>query len=115
MNLTKRAIAVFIVVLVILSSFSLTAFAESESKATPSGFDYSEIESTIEGFVNEHNDTTKSLSVAVYNESGVIYKNHFLIKYFEKHRTFSQCPVFFFAQNSKLSVIPTSLELSLFT
>ena len=46
-------------------------------QTAPSGMSYSDIPIAIENYVEEHKETTVGMSVAVYDENGVIYQSHF--------------------------------------
>ncbi|MDF2673426.1 MAG: hypothetical protein K0R09_1691, partial [Clostridiales bacterium] len=67
----KRLLSI-VLALVLCTSVSLTGFAAEDDKVLPSGVTYSNIESVVDTYVQEHEDTTAGVSVAVFTGSDVL-------------------------------------------
>lgn len=109
MKFIKKAIAVFLVVLTILSSMSTTVFAEE--KKVPSGIRYGDIETAISDFVNEHKDTTKAMAMAIYDNDGIVYKKSLGYADESKKLAVDDNTVFEWGSVSKLMIWISAMQL----
>lgn len=92
----------------------ITAYAAEQStkeQVFPSGVQYSDIESTIEKYVSDNAETTVGMSVAVYDENGVIYKNNFGYEDKENSQKVDSYSVFDWGSVSKLLVWISAMQL----
>ena len=82
-----------------------------EQKTVPSGMAYSEIPSAIEAYVEEHSETTAGMSVAIYDENGVIYKNDFGYEDKENAQAVDENTVFEWGSVSKTMIWVSAMQL----
>ena len=80
MKKIRKIISLCIIGIMMFQHTGITSYATgvvAEELTAPSGISYSDIPPAIENYVEEHKETTTGMSVAVYDENGVIYQNHF--------------------------------------
>ena len=114
MKKTKKFIAVCMVIAVMLQCFCITSFAaeqNNEVNETPSSLSYSDIQSTIENFVSENLETTAGMSVALYDENGVIYKDDFGYTDKENSKLVDEDTVYDWGSVSKLLIWISAMQL----
>lgn len=101
--------------IILFGSVGITSYAAQQSMEegiTPSGISYSNIHVTIENYVEEHRETMAGMSVAVYDENGVIYKNNFGYAEKENGRPVDENTVFEWGSVSKLFVWISAMQLA---
>lgn len=67
--------SLLVVILILCTVLPVTAYA-SETK-TPSGIEYSELEDRIVRYIEEHKNTTASVSHAIFNGQDTLYQTHY--------------------------------------
>lgn len=115
MKKTKKFIAVCMVIAVMLQCFCITSFAaeqNTEVDETPSSLSYSDIQSTIENYVSENLETTAGMSVALYDENGVIYKDDFGYTDKENSKLVDEDTVYDWGSVSKLLIWISAMQLA---
>ena len=76
MKKIRKIVAMCLLGIMMFQNFCITSYAAEQDKderAFPSGVQYSDIKAEIENYVSENIETTAGMSVAVYDEDGVIY------------------------------------------
>lgn len=115
MKKTKKFIAVCMVIAIMLQCFCITSFAaeqNTEVNKTPSSLSYSDIQSTIENYVSENLETTAGMSVALYDENGVIYKDDFGYTDKENSKLVDEDTVYDWGSVSKLLIWISAMQLA---
>lgn len=113
MEKMRKAVALLLLGSVMLYNFNVISYAaewEEESKV-PSGISYTDISTVIENYVAEHNETTAGMSVAVYDQNGVIYQNNFGYADRENSRGVDESTVYDWGSTSKLFIWISAMQL----
>ncbi|MBQ3514601.1 MAG: serine hydrolase [Lachnospiraceae bacterium] len=84
---------------------------EEREQEVPSGISYDDVSYGIENFVEEHSETTVGMSVAVYDENGVIYRNDFGYEDKENAQIVDENTVFEWGSVSKLYIWISVMQL----
>lgn len=119
MKKIRKTIAMFMLGIMMFQNLVVTSNAAglgteevaTTETATPSGISYSDIGTTIENYVTEHTETTVGMSVAVYDENGVIYKNDFGYADKENAQVVDENTVFEWGSVSKLFIWISAMQL----
>lgn len=118
MKKIRKTIAMFMLGIMMFQNLVVTSYAAglgtetaTEDRETPSGISYSDIGTTIENYVTEHTETTVGMSVAVYDENGVIYKNGFGYSDKENAQVVDENTVFEWGSVSKLFIWISAMQL----
>lgn len=115
MKKSTRIAAIFMLGIMMFQNFCVTSYAAEQDKderAFPSGVQYSDIKAEIENYVSENIETTAGMSVAVYDEDGVIYKNNFGYKDKENAKEVDSYTVFEWGSVSKLFIWISAMQLA---
>ena len=74
-----KALVFLLLAVILLSTIPMTAFAgETETtKKLPSGITYSDIERTIDSYVDANKDTTAAVSISIFDRDGVILEKSY--------------------------------------
>lgn len=114
MNKIRKIAAMCMLGAMLFQHIGITAYAAEQStkeQVFPSGVQYSDIESTIEKYVSDNSETTAGMSVAVYDENGVIYKDNFGYEDKENSQKVDNYTVFDWGSVSKLLVWISAMQL----
>lgn len=106
----KRFLSI-ILALVVCVSASLTAFAAEDEDVLPSGVAYSNIESVIDAYVEEHESTTAAVSVAVFTDSDVLMEKAYGYSDIENAIVNDKDTVFEWGSCTKLLVWTSVMQL----
>ena len=112
-NLIKTVI-ICLVGMIMLQSNNAKVYAQGSptvERETPSGISYSKIQEEIEKYVEEHSETMAGMSMAVYDEDGVIYTNYFGYADIENEYLVNENTVFEWGSVSKLFVWISAMQL----
>ena len=115
MKKLKKLMIVCMMGILLFQCFGITTYAaekRTEEKVAPSGVSYSDIPETIEYYVEEHKETTAGMSVAVYDEDGVIYKNVFGYADKENAQEVKEDTVFEWGSVSKVFIWISAMQLA---
>jgi CubicO group peptidase (beta-lactamase class C family) len=106
----KRLLSIFLT-LVLLASTSLTTLAAEDSDVLPSGVRYSNIETVIDAYVEEHESTTAAVSVAVFKNSDVLMEKAYGYSDIENAIANDKDTVFEWGSCTKLIVWTSVMQL----
>lgn len=106
----KRLLSIALV-LVLCISISLTTFAAEGDKVLPSSIEASNIESVINTYVQEHEDTTAAVSVAVFTGSQVLMEKAYGYSDIENKIANNRDTVFEWGSITKLLVWTSTMQL----
>ena len=115
MKKLKKLMILCMMAILLFQCFGITTYAaekRTEEKVAPSGVSYSDIPETIENYVEEHKETTAGMSVAVYDEDGVIYKNVFGYADKENAQEVKEDTVFEWGSVSKVFIWISAMQLA---
>lgn len=110
MKQIKKIAALFLLGIIFVQIGCLTAFAE-ETEKIPSETSYEELPAAIENYVAEHKKTTVGMSVAVYDNDGVIYQNSFGYADRENNVAVDNQTVYDWGSTSKLFIWISVMQL----
>lgn len=110
----KQFIALLLFGIIMLQGLGMTAFAAGadEDNKVPSGTVYADIPDVIENYVEEHKETSVGMSVAVYSQNGVIYKNGFGYADKENNVIVDNQTVYDWGSTSKLFIWISVMQLA---
>ncbi len=73
----KKIISFILAAIIIMNSFTITAYAEAGVKITPSGIPYEDIGKEIDNYIAEYEKGLASVEIAVFNENGTIFTGYY--------------------------------------
>src|SRR5699024_8189859 len=104
----KKFLAAFFAVIVLSALPAPFVYA---SDTLPSGLEYDEIETEIEAYVSEHEDTTAGMSVAVFDSDAVLHSDQFGYSDIDAGTPVSEDTVFEWGSISKLLIWVSVFQL----
>ena len=74
-----KTLVCLLLAVILLSTIPMTAFADETeiTKKLPSGIAYSDVEKTIDSFVDDHKDTSAGVSISIFDRDGVILEKSY--------------------------------------
>lgn len=106
----KRLLSI-VLVLILCASTTLTVFAADDKGVLPSGIAYSNIESDVDTYVDEHKGTTAAVSVAVFTGRDVIMEKAYGYTDIEKSIKNDKDTVFEWGSCTKLLTWTSVMQL----
>lgn len=94
------------------TSASVTVYAAGNEGVLPSGVEYSNIESVIDTYVEEHKSTTAAVSVAVFTGSEVLMEKAYGYSDIENRITNDKYTVFEWGSMTKLLTWTSTMQLA---
>ncbi|MDE7424380.1 MAG: beta-lactamase family protein [Lachnospiraceae bacterium] len=114
MKKIRRIMVVCIIGVMMFQRLCVTSYASersTEDKVAPSGIEYNDIQTTIEKYVEEHNETTAGVGIAIYDENDTIYRNDFGYANKQNSQKVDKHTVFEWGSTSKLFIWVSVMQL----
>jgi CubicO group peptidase (beta-lactamase class C family) len=112
MEVIMKKLICVVIVLVLCVLPSLTVFAAEVKGVLPSGIAYSDIESVVNAYVEEHKSTTAAVSVAVFTGSNVLIEKVYGYSDIENEVANDKDTVFEWGSNTKLLTWTSVMQLA---
>lgn len=107
----KKFVAFMLSAVMAVNIFTMTARADQPAEATPSGIAYDDIQTEIDGYIEQYEKGLASAAVAVFDSEGTIFTDYYGYADIENHIAADENTVYDWGSVSKLLVWTSVMQL----